>query len=99
HDHQPGRGEDVWRERGGRRPAPRRGLCRSRRHGRGGARSRTRRPKAGAVEQELHLRRGGASLSLLAAATALRGPEGEYAGAVVVFEDLTELIKAQRVAA
>src|SRR6184192_1762496 len=35
---------------------------------------RTRRPKAGAVEQELHLRRGGASLSLLAAATALRGP-------------------------
>jgi len=60
---------------------------------------RTRRPKAGAVEQELHLRRGGASLSLLAAATALRGPEGEYAGAVVVFEDLTELIKAQRVAA
>ena len=60
---------------------------------------RTRRTKAGAVEQELHLRRGGASLSLLAAATALRGPEGEYAGAVVVFEDLTELLKAQRVAA
>ena len=51
------------------------------------------------MEQELHLRRGGTSLSLLAAATALRGPEGEYAGAVLVFEDLTELLKAQRVAA
>jgi two-component system nitrogen regulation sensor histidine kinase NtrY len=60
---------------------------------------RTRRPKGGASEQELHLRRGGATLSLLASATALRGPEGEYAGAVVVFDDLTELLKAQRVAA
>ncbi|MBI2160531.1 MAG: HAMP domain-containing protein [Candidatus Rokubacteria bacterium] len=60
---------------------------------------RTRRPKAGAIEQELHLRRRGATLSLLASATALRGPEGEYAGAVVVFDDLTELLKAQRVAA
>jgi two-component system nitrogen regulation sensor histidine kinase NtrY len=60
---------------------------------------RTRRHKAGAVEQELHLRRRGATLSLLASATALRGPEGEYAGAVVVFDDLTELLKAQRVAA
>jgi len=60
---------------------------------------RTRRHKAGAVEQELHLRRRGATLSLLASATVLRGPEGEYAGAVVVFDDLTELLKAQRVAA
>jgi two-component system nitrogen regulation sensor histidine kinase NtrY len=60
---------------------------------------RTRRPKAGAVEQELHLRRGGTTLSLLASATALPGPEGEYAGAVVVFDDLTELLTAQRVAA
>ncbi len=60
---------------------------------------RVRRLKAGAVEQELHLRRKGASLSLLASATALRGPDGEYAGAVVVFDDLTELLKAQRVAA
>ncbi len=60
---------------------------------------RTRRPKAGAIEQELHLRRRGATLSLLASATALRGPEDEYAGAVVVFDDLTELLKAQRVAA
>ncbi len=60
---------------------------------------RTQRPKAGAIEQELHLRRRGATLSLLASATALRGPEGAYAGAVVVFDDLTELLKAQRVAA
>jgi two-component system nitrogen regulation sensor histidine kinase NtrY len=60
---------------------------------------RTRRVRGGAIEQELHLRRGGATLALLASATALRGPEGEYAGAVVVFDDLTELLKAQRVAA
>jgi two-component system, NtrC family, nitrogen regulation sensor histidine kinase NtrY len=38
-------------------------------------------------------------VSLLASATALRGPEGEYTGAVVVFDDLTELLKAQRLAA
>jgi len=60
---------------------------------------RTRRPKGGAAELELSLRHGGVSLSLLASATALRGPDGEYAGAVVVFDDLTELLKAQRVAA
>jgi two-component system nitrogen regulation sensor histidine kinase NtrY len=51
------------------------------------------------VERELHLRRDGASVTLLAAATALRGPDGEYAGVVVVFEDLTELLQAQRLAA
>jgi len=39
------------------------------------------------------------NLSLLASATALRGPEGTYEGAVVVFDDLTELLKAQRLAA
>jgi two-component system, NtrC family, nitrogen regulation sensor histidine kinase NtrY len=60
---------------------------------------RVRRIKTGAVEQELHLRRRGATVSLLASATALRGPEGEYTGAVVVFDDLTELLKAQRLAA
>jgi two-component system, NtrC family, nitrogen regulation sensor histidine kinase NtrY len=60
---------------------------------------RVRRIKAGAVEQELHLRRRGATVSLLASATALRGPDGEYAGAVIVFDDLTELLKAQRLAA
>ncbi len=60
---------------------------------------RARRPRAGSATIELHLRRGGAALSLLAAATALRGESGEYAGAVVVFDDLTELLKAQRLAA
>ncbi len=57
------------------------------------------RAKGGAIEEELRLRRGGTTLALLASATALRGPEGEYTGAVVVFDDLTELLKAQRVAA
>jgi len=61
--------------------------------------ARTRRPDTGAAELQLHLRRGGAALSLLASATALRGPDGEHAGAVVIFDDLTELLKAQRVAA
>jgi two-component system, NtrC family, nitrogen regulation sensor histidine kinase NtrY len=60
---------------------------------------RARRPRASSAAVELHLRRGGSSLSLLAAATALRGETGEYAGAVVVFDDLTELLKAQRLSA
>jgi two-component system nitrogen regulation sensor histidine kinase NtrY len=60
---------------------------------------RTRRPKMGSVAIQLHMRRGGAALTLLASATALRGPEGTYEGAVVVFDDLTELLKAQRMAA
>jgi len=61
--------------------------------------ARTQRPKADAAALQLQVRRGGATLSLLASATALRGPDGEHAGAVVVFDDLTELLKAQRVAA
>src|SRR3989475_7980170 len=60
---------------------------------------RTRRPRAASTELEFQLRRGGATLSLVAMATALRGPDGEYTGAVVVFDDLTELLKAQRLAA
>ncbi|HEV8614986.1 MAG TPA: ATP-binding protein [Methylomirabilota bacterium] len=60
---------------------------------------RTRRAKSASADIELHLRRGGAAVSLLASATALRGPDGEYTGAVVVFDDLTELLKAQRLAA
>jgi two-component system nitrogen regulation sensor histidine kinase NtrY len=60
---------------------------------------RTRRPKIGTVAIQLHMRRGGANMSLLTSATALRGPEGAYDGAVLVFDDLTELIKAQRLAA
>ncbi len=60
---------------------------------------RTRRPRTATAAIQLHMRRGGAALSLLASATALRGPEGTYDGAVVVFDDLTELLKAQRLAA
>jgi len=60
---------------------------------------RTRRPREGSAALELHLRRDGAGVSLLASATALRGPGDDYAGAVVVFDDLTELLKAQRIAA
>ncbi len=60
---------------------------------------RIQRTRTGTVEQALQLRRQGARLSLLASGTALRGPEGEYAGAVIVFDDLTELLKAQRLAA
>jgi two-component system nitrogen regulation sensor histidine kinase NtrY len=51
------------------------------------------------VEQELHVRGRDGRISLLASATALRGPDGAYAGAVLVFDDLTELLKAQRLAA
>jgi two-component system nitrogen regulation sensor histidine kinase NtrY len=60
---------------------------------------RARRPRTASVALQLHMRRGSVTLSLLAAATALRGENGEYAGAVVVFDDLTELLKAQRMAA
>jgi two-component system, NtrC family, nitrogen regulation sensor histidine kinase NtrY len=60
---------------------------------------RTRRPKTGTAALQLHMRRGGVSLALLASATALRSSDGAYEGAVVVFDDLTELLKAQRLAA
>src|SRR5882762_8659607 len=60
---------------------------------------RMRRPNATSAELAVQLRRGGATLSLVASTTALRGPDGEYAGTVVVLDDLTELLKAQRVAA
>src|SRR5438128_8097039 len=60
---------------------------------------RTRRPKAASTELEFQLRRGGATLSLLASATAVRGPDGEYTGAGVGLDALTALLKAQRVAA
>ena len=60
---------------------------------------RMRRPHATSSELAVQLRRGGATLSLVASATALRAPDNEYAGTVVVLDDLTELLKAQRVAA
>jgi two-component system, NtrC family, nitrogen regulation sensor histidine kinase NtrY len=60
---------------------------------------RVRRARTGSIEQELNVRGQAGRVSLLASATALRGPEGAYAGAVLVFDDLTELLKAQRLAA
>ena len=55
--------------------------------------------RSGVAERELTLPRDGGATTLLAMATALRGKDGEYGGAVVVFDDLTELLKAQRLAA
>ncbi len=55
--------------------------------------------RRGTLEREMRLRRDGHAVTLLGSATALRGPEGDYAGMVLVFDDLTELLKAQRLAA
>ena len=55
--------------------------------------------REGMLEREVHLRRDGHAVTLLASATALKGPEGAYLGMVLVFDDLTELLKAQRLAA
>jgi two-component system nitrogen regulation sensor histidine kinase NtrY len=57
------------------------------------------RQREGMVEREVHLRREGQSVALLASATALRGPHGSYMGMVLAFDDLTELLNAQRLAA
>jgi two-component system nitrogen regulation sensor histidine kinase NtrY len=53
----------------------------------------------GMVEREVHVRRERHSVVLLASATALRGPQGSYMGMVLAFDDLTELLQAQRLAA
>jgi two-component system nitrogen regulation sensor histidine kinase NtrY len=53
----------------------------------------------GTVEREVHLRRDGQAITLLASATALKGPDDADMGMVLVFDDLTELLKAQRLAA
>ncbi|HXJ78362.1 MAG TPA: ATP-binding protein, partial [Candidatus Methylomirabilis sp.] len=57
------------------------------------------RVRDGMVDREVHLRRTGQAVALLASATALKGPDGAYMGMVLAFEDLTELLKAQRLAA
>jgi two-component system nitrogen regulation sensor histidine kinase NtrY len=57
------------------------------------------RQREGIVDREVHLRREGQAVVLLASATALRGPHGGYMGMVLAFDDLTELLKAQRLAA
>ena len=55
--------------------------------------------REGTLEREVHLRREGHAVTLLAAATTLKGSAGQYLGMVLVFDDLTELLKAQRLAA
>ena len=57
------------------------------------------RRREGSLDREVHLRRDGQAVALLASATALRGPDGAYMGMVLAFDDLTELLKAQRLAA
>ena len=51
------------------------------------------------VEKQVTINIGGKSLSLLINLTTLRDEEGRPLGFVAVFDDLTQLIKAQRVAA
>jgi two-component system, NtrC family, nitrogen regulation sensor histidine kinase NtrY len=55
--------------------------------------------RAGSIERELRVPLDGKSLTLLASLTALVGPADEYLGIVLVFDDLTELLAAQRLAA
>jgi two-component system nitrogen regulation sensor histidine kinase NtrY len=49
--------------------------------------------------QEFALARDGRELHLAAAATALQGDDGSFQGGVLVFDDVTPLIRTQRVAA
>ena len=55
--------------------------------------------REGTLERELQIPRDGRTLTLLASLTALQDPEQEYLGIVLVFDDLTELLSAQRLAA
>lgn len=52
-----------------------------------------------AAAQEIALAREGRELHLAAAATPLQGEDGAFAGGVMVFDDVTPLIRTQRVAA
>ena len=52
-----------------------------------------------AAGHEITLARDGRELHLAAAATPLQGEDGSHAGAVLVFDDVTPLIRTQRVAA
>ncbi len=55
--------------------------------------------REGSLERELQVPREGRSLTLLASLTALQGPDQEHLGIVLVFDDLTDLLSAQRLAA
>ncbi len=52
-----------------------------------------------AIEKQVTVNLKGKSLSLLINLTTLRDEEGRFLGTVAVFDDLTQLIKAQRMAA
>ncbi len=54
---------------------------------------------SGAAAQEVALVREGRELHLAAASTPLQGEDGALAGAVLVFDDVTPLVRTQRVAA
>ena len=54
---------------------------------------------AGPAAQEIALAREGRELYLAAAATPLQAEDGAFGGAVLVFDDVTPLIRTQRVAA
>jgi two-component system, NtrC family, nitrogen regulation sensor histidine kinase NtrY len=60
---------------------------------------RVHRPSSESAAQEITVVREGRELHLAAAATPLQGEEGAAAGAVLVFDDVTPLIRTQRVAA
>jgi len=60
---------------------------------------RAERHRTATIERELQVPLEGKSLTLLTSLTALEGPEGEHLGMVLVFDDLTELLAAQRLAA
>jgi two-component system nitrogen regulation sensor histidine kinase NtrY len=59
----------------------------------------TRRREPGGIVQEITLARGDREVHLAAAATVLSGDDGRAEGGVVVLDDVTPLIRAQRVAA
>jgi two-component system nitrogen regulation sensor histidine kinase NtrY len=60
---------------------------------------RAHRPSSRPAAQEIAVVREGKELHLAAAATPLQGEDGAPAGAVLVFDDVTPLIRTQRVAA
>ena len=78
---------DVLRARGS---AAARGRC---------VEARRSRHAPSAAAQEITLARDGRELHLAAAATPLQGEDGAFEGAVLVLDDVTPLIRAQRVAA
>ena len=55
--------------------------------------------QAGPAAQEIALAREGREIHLAAAATPLQGEDGAHEGTVLVFDDVTPLVRTQRVAA